>query len=425
MIVRKLSLFVYVIVLLLYAVFSYGFTDPNLVFTSNQLYWQFQTYMWNTFFSNDRLQASVYSVLILTLTISWMWFALDLKSLHKNGLLTLKRGLFVLVITTLPLLFSYNALSHDVFNYMFNAKMVVEYGKDPHVFTALDFPDDLWTRFMHNTHTAAPYGYGWTALSLVPYLLGFSFFSLTWFIFKLFSVASLFITFILLVKIVPFFKKTLNDNVFAVLITLINPFVLIEVVSNAHNDLWMMVFALAAVLITVSNRLSARLRVLASLLLLIASISIKYATAILLPWLLLLLIIKDARYLQTFVTGIKKFALQFLAPLLSHFYLKIFPALAVFSLSLLFLLPKSQFFHPWYFLWIIVWLPLLTQTKVASVLLVSSSALLLRYEPWIWNGGYAENTIQWQILISFISVVLVPSLLLKFKQFKTLQSLYE
>lgn len=420
-----MSLLVYLLLLLVYAVFSFSFTDPNLVFTSNELYWQFQSFMWRTFFSNERLQATLYSLLVISLSIAWVWLAHDLKTLHKKGQLTMKRGFLVLMLASLPLIFSYNALSHDVFNYMFNAKMVIEYGKDPHVFTALDFPNDLWTRFMHNTHTAAPYGYGWTGLSLLPYSLGFSLFSITWIIFKLFSVASLFLTYFLLLRIIPFFKRTLNDNVFAVLITLLHPFVLIEVVSNAHNDLWMMVFALASVFIALSNRLSFTLRISVSLLLLTASISIKYATAVLLPWILLLLIIKDAGYLQSFVTGIKKFALRFLAPLLSNMYLKLFPTVAVLSLCILFLLPKSQFFHPWYFLWIIVWLPLLAQKKLASLLLISSSVLLLRYIPWIWSGGYADNTTTWQMLISFTAVVLLPSVLVRFKRIKILQFLYE
>ena len=51
--------------------------------------------------------------------------------------------------------------------------MVVDHSANPHISTAWDFVSDPWTRFVQNAHSPAPYGYGWTGLSVGPYLLGF------------------------------------------------------------------------------------------------------------------------------------------------------------------------------------------------------------------------------------------------------------
>src|SRR3990172_6981226 len=114
----------------IYSVYSFSQTDPNQVFFSQSWYWQFQKFMWRLGFQER--------------------------------------------------------LSSDIYNYIFNAKMVWVYGANPHRQVALNFPDDQWLRFMHNTHTPAPYGYGWTMLSLVPSVIGQNHLKLTLLLVKMF-----------------------------------------------------------------------------------------------------------------------------------------------------------------------------------------------------------------------------------------------
>src|SRR5690606_16427971 len=149
----------------------------------------FQQWMWQTFFENRELMTYVY-VGIVAVAFALYW-AVTRDFNRKNVRLTLITSLLILS----PLLLAYNALSHDVFNYIFNAKMVRVYQADPHNKVALDFPQDDWLRFMHNTHTPAPYGYGWTAMSLVPSAIGMDKFVITWELFRLFSVVSLVLLF--------------------------------------------------------------------------------------------------------------------------------------------------------------------------------------------------------------------------------------
>ncbi|MBT3249336.1 MAG: hypothetical protein HN846_04565 [Candidatus Pacebacteria bacterium] len=368
-------LLAYFLLLTVYTVFSYSLTAPNLVLTSWSPYWKFQNWMWEAFFNNRQLLT--YSYLALIGLIFTNYF-LVLKSWPKNK----KLSWWLPLLITSPLIFSNNALSHDVFNYIFNAKMVVVYQANPHLQTALDFATDNWTRFMHNTHTPAPYFYGWTGLSLLPYALGGGKFSITWLVFRLFSFLSLGLLSFSMIKNI---KK---QNIW-LLGLLFNPLLLIEVVSNAHNDLWMMAPALVAMLVVSGKKTNKKIFV--SLALLLFSASVKLATLALLPvWLALVLPWRN------------------IWPKLNKFILTNWPFLTSVLLFLPLLTPRSKQFLPWYLIWSLVWLPLIGKKWQAwkTSLLVLSISSMLRYLPYIWKGNY-EGNVQWQqLLITWMPFIL-------------------
>jgi len=76
--------------------------------------------------------------------------------------------LLISILIGVGLLFSYPFLSHDLFNYLFDAKIVTFYHQNPYILKALDFPSDPWLRFMHWTHRTYPYGPSFLFLTLVP-----------------------------------------------------------------------------------------------------------------------------------------------------------------------------------------------------------------------------------------------------------------
>lgn len=344
---------------MLYSLWSFTFTDPNLYYSSAAPFVQFQNMMW----SIPLVWKSVTYVLIILL---WMVaFTRFISTQKVSGKQLLLLGCFAI----LPLLFSNNALSHDVFNYIFNARMIVKYGADPHIQVALQFAEDTWTRFMHNVHTPAPYWYGWTALSLIPYGLGLGIFSLTYLMFRIWSVLAV----LGLWGIYHFFhqdKKTSAPSAFwrDVSIVLLHPLFLIEFVSNTHNDLWMMVPALLS-LYLVKEKVSMT-KVLFSLSLLLLSISTKYVTAALIPiWLMMVI----AQYRKESIW---------------QFFQKWQWDLAALALFLPLLLPRSQFFHPWYLIWSMSFYPLMKSKIFKLVLLSLSISSLFRYVPWLWFGGF-------------------------------------
>ncbi|HYD35316.1 MAG TPA: hypothetical protein VD999_04575 [Vitreimonas sp.] len=388
----------YFALLLVYVVFSYSLTAPNLILTSWTPYWRFQLYMWKTFFNDRELLIPTYAALISTLWLSYFWLIYSLNyssaSWRTRLLNYSKYFLFsAYCLFTLPLLFANNALSYDVFNYIFNAKMVAVYQANPHVKVALDYYYDDWTRFMHNTHTPAPYGYGWTALSLIPYYLGQEKFLLTWFLFRGFSLVSLWLLAWM------YLKK--SENALRICIVLFNPLVLLEIITNSHNDLWMMVPALSSLLLLTGlnkkNFTASALKILASIVLLAFSISMKLATIVLIPiWIILLL-----------SSFFKNLPFKSLLPW--------WPVAASVLMFIPLLTLRSQQFHPWYLTWTLIWLPffpslttpkpLFQLTRWWSIFLITLSVTsLYRYIPYFHAGNFDGSVLLHQKMITWSAV---------------------
>jgi len=414
----------YWMLLSVYAIFSYALTDPNLVLSQWGPYWQFQLWMWENLFHNAGLTTGLYAGLMLLL------FAVFAQILSKLDSVTARTRVVILayVLMISPLLFSYNALSHDVFNYIFNARMVVEYGLDPHQQVALEF-DDTWTRFMHNTHTAAPYGYGWTGLSLVPYMLGFGYFSLTWMGFRMFSLLGLLLAGWVLQKLSRSMtgrERTLREMAFFFL----NPLVLIELLSNTHNDIWMLIPALAAFTLVwkLSVERSRRwLYVLSALIMFVFSISIKFTTLVWIP-VLMLVFVQQVLVSQLLLRGLDRIPLlwvrnraEWIARRVLSWINQRFVWLPSVSAVLAFLplfTDRSQQFHPWYLVWSLIWIPFLTKSWIGRVLIVFSVSSMLRYLPWLYYGNYTSDVLALQRITTWV----IPALYLCWLISRNLQS---
>ncbi len=411
--------FFYLVSLSIYALYSYSLTAPNLILSSWPPYWKFQTYMWSHFF-NDRQILSQYFLVIITsiwffyytFVCSIIWYVKKCKKNTKN-LMIRSRKIIVLgiIVVFVPLLLSVNALSYDVFNYLFNAKMVVIYHANPHLSVALDYAYDDWTRFMHNVHTPAPYGYGWTILSLIPYLIGFGKLLPTIISFKLFSILSIILlAWCYQITIKSFSQSKSQVNKMMAIFIILNPLLLIEIVTNVHNDLWMMVPSIAAILLirSLSQQRSVYFgRLLLAGILFILSVSIKFATVLLLPIILLLIMEQLLQKKWSILSFWSFFAsLVMFVPLLTA---------------------RSQQFHPWYLTWVLVWLPFfhfeLRSYKHSlfkkgyetleviqiiwflSIITLSTSSLF-RYYPYLLHGEFTDTILLQQKLITWIPFVI-------------------
>ncbi len=478
-----LAVVAYSFSLTLFAVWSFSLTDPNLVFTSWAPYWQTQTWLWQNIYADPVLQARLY-VLLVSLVIAsyglliWRWRLLTrhaeppftrhpelvsgssnsgsndrsemLKQVqhdkvrgHQHSSIFNKHLIFALGLILLPLLFSYNALSHDMFNYLFNAKMVAVYQANPHVQVALDFAQDNWTRFMHNTHTPAPYWYGWTGISLIPFFLGLSKFTLSWWLFRLFSVLSWVGLWWSWHKWGQWRGQSISTT-WKLAIALL-PLMLIEIIANGHNDLWMMVPAIFSLGMILYRKLCWS-TLLGSIVLLVFSISIKFATAVLLPlWLLIFisrLMSEWSRHSGFNSVSSKRgssYILRRLLPL-TQLLIQLSPLFASIMLFTPLLISRSQQFLPWYLTWSLVWIPLftwkihppstnrqLTQpnfyrlslfisafTKLWIVWLIALSiSALFRYVPWLLTGGeYTIDLLIQQKWILWVCGILISGIMI-------------
>jgi hypothetical protein len=423
------------VILGVWSIFSYSLTDHNLTLTSWAGYWSLQNWLWEVFFTNRLLLASTFGIVV----VSWfVTYGLLLKKIWEREL-SIRAVWVILLLSASILLLSYNALSHDVFNYIFNARIVLEYGANPHQAVALDFPYDLWTRFMHNTHTPAPYGYGWTAISLLPGWLGADTFILNWLLFRVVSICSLVLLADVLVRLLKLRKA--EKRSFWLAVVVLNPLVLVEVISNTHNDLWMMVPALWSLYLL--DRYTSKKMVALSLALLLLSISVKLVTVVLFPvWLLLTL--KNFTSIQKYV---ESKAVQFISRALRKGLQKVgvgspdqsvvyadgverepaavrtlvaaqgkfltdtlnawWPTAAALSLFVPLLTERSTYFHPWYLVWVVVFLPFLQPRVLQLLLIFFSISSLLRYLPWLYVGEYTAEVLQNRVLITWVFPVIL------------------
>jgi hypothetical protein len=385
-------LLIYFLLLSLYAWFSYGLTAPNLILINQPWFSQFQFWMWDHFYNNRPFLTATYIGIIILIFLAYLILMSRLRSLKIKR----SQKILVLILLSLPLVFSYNALSLDVFNYIFNARMIIKYQVDPHVTAAINFNDDPWLRFMHNIHTTAPYGYGWTLFSLPVYLLGMGKFLITWLNFRLLSLLSLILTAVCLCWL----KKTVSNSKLSLsdwALVVFNPLLLVEIISNSHNDLWMMLPALTSfgLIFTAAqhkknNKFWTSLGL--SLLLLSLSVSIKLASIVLVPiWLLL-----------TFNLFCPRFKQKQLRILIDHW-----PLLASIAMFLPLLTNRSQQFHPWYLTWSLVWLPLIHNKIWKKLLITFSLSSLLRYTPFLLANDYSQDVLLKQKIITWSAPLLL------------------
>src|SRR3972149_9460018 len=168
------------IAFILLTLYSFSQIDLNLTLSGYLYYQKFQNMMIGLGYYRRPLSAAIYLILLVLIFLTYLkWLKLIRK--YKISRNQLK---WLLLIIVLAGIFSYPAFSHDIFNYMFDARLVTKYQVSPWHYKALDFPADTWTRFMRWTHRPSVYPPIWIGLSLAPSLLGVGKFTLTLLLFK-------------------------------------------------------------------------------------------------------------------------------------------------------------------------------------------------------------------------------------------------
>ena len=258
--------------------FLYSFTQVDLGLTLTQAsWWQvLQTSFQYVGYFNRPLSAALYTALVLFMFILYgllLWLAHQ-KKLEK------KHVWISLLVTGGVLLFSYSAFSYDIFNYIFDAKIVTYYNLNPYLYKALDFPNDPMLSFMHWTHRVYPYGPIWLAATVPLSFLGFTFFLPTYFLFKALGVASYLGSVYYISKISKkiFPQSEISNMAFFAF----NPLVIIESLVSAHNDIFMLFLALWSFSMLLEKKK------MFAFVLILFSIGIKFATLFLFPVLLII-----------------------------------------------------------------------------------------------------------------------------------------
>lgn len=365
---------------------SFTLTDPNLYYSTHPIFVAFQNGMWSIGEDQHSQIVTFWYVAMVAAAFGLYVMVLKQRFLPQTHHLLLFAGSMVLFI------FSNPALSHDMYNYMFNAKALLLYGQDPHVQSALQIaPQDTWVRFMHNVHTPAPYGYGWTLLSLFPFVLGAGKFITTFLTFKLFMVIGFVLLFLFEKKLLERRKENVTKVDLALFF--VNPLVLVETVVNGHNDVWMMVLAFGSFLLLTYTKHVLSLPTIASVVVLLLSSQIKLATILLVPvWVILLLSQVGAHKQGSLRKPIASIGLYW-------------ADLSVLFLFIPLLTTRSQQFHPWYLIWSLSFLPFIRSKILRAGLLVFSVTSMLRYVPFLLAQEYSNQILVHSKLITWSAVL--------------------
>lgn len=352
--------------------YSFSQVDLNLTLSTNSTYQSFQTQLTNLGYFHRPLSTALYiTIILLLVTCYWLLVRLADKQAITKRQLWLLIGLMVIIL--LP---SYPAFSHDVFNYLFDSRIVTKYGFSPWHYKALDFPADDWIRFMRWTHRPSVYPPIWIAVSLIPSFLGFGKFIITLGLFKLLAAATYLSSCALILKIAHQLKKARPVTYLALFA--LNPLIIIESLSNAHMEIVMIFFALLAVNLYLSQK-----RPLAWLSLL-ASIGIKFMTGY-----LGLILIKGEKYLRYSVWLGTIILVAFIA---------------------------WYGFQPWYLLWVLPF-ALLTKGWERQLWIIASIAALFWNIPLIYLGDFDLPNPQLRLFLYVIVPFLLGTSVLAFRRF--------
>jgi hypothetical protein len=352
--------FVFVILSLFF--FTYTQVDLNLTLTKADFFQTVQkSFQYVGFY--QRPCATIWFT--LTIFSAYILYGLIIHYVSRHAVSIKHIWIFIGCITIIGV-FAYPAFSYDIFNYLFTAKTVLVYGKDPYIVKPIFFTGiDPWLNFMRWTHLVSAYTPLWILLSTIPYLLGFGYFLLILLNTKILLAVFFLLTAWGILKIVEI--QNPKQKALALVVFACNPLVIIEAIVSPHNDIVMMACAMFAWYFYLSGR-----RYL-SYLLLATSVAAKLMTIVLYP---------------VAYKGWKKI-----------------PALCCMVLAMCIGFWKKELL-PWYFLWVIPYVAVMSDVRELVVFAGGMSlALVLRYAPFIYFGEYNAQMQEWRTIVTVIPLV--------------------
>ncbi len=340
---------VFFLILFVLSIFSYGFIDPNLTLFTNRFFLHIQEPLKNFAYHQRPFATIFFFILLIGLFACYGIFLKNGKKIFTSW----KHICVVLVASGVILAFSYPALTYDLFNYVMTAKVAFAYHENPYIVMPVEIPNDPNLAFTRAANKVALYGPVWILITAIPHVVGGGDVWATLIAFKLLN-AAVYVGF-------SYFIWRLTKNLTNVIFFALNPLVLIEVLMNGHNDIYMMAFALFGLFLWYQKRI---MRKIVGVILLAASWFVKEATVVLAP----LLFFRNVSFERMLV------------------YAYIFLAAVFFIVA-----PIREELYPWYAVWLVATaalLPFASHRYLWGFTIVLSFALELRNLPYMWMGYY-------------------------------------
>ncbi|HUD44634.1 MAG TPA: hypothetical protein VMR41_03785 [Patescibacteria group bacterium] len=382
------SFVIYFLGLICLLLYSYTQVDLGLVITRVPWLYIIEKKFQYIGYFNRPLSTLIFILLVIFFTLSYVAI---LKLINAKKI---SPSIFwkILGITAVVLILCYNAFSYDLFNYIFDAKIVTHYQQNPYIHKALDYPTDPMLGFMHWTQRTYPYGPVWLGLTVPLSFIGFNYFLLTFYLFKLLIVGSYVGTVYFLYKILE--KMRVDKPLYQLALFAFNPLVLFEWGVSAHNDGVMFFFAIWAIYRLMDKKFSS------AFILLLLSIGIKFATVFLLP-LFIIVLLKRKEFGK--IDWRNNFFITFLLMLIPLFFV-------IFRTN----------FQPWYLLYLLVFLPLIPTKKVLQIVTSVIAILALGiYLSFLYTGSWHSPLFLLQSAVYYWLSVLSLIICVGFLLFKT------
>ena len=365
----------YALVSLILFLYSYTQVDLNLTLSRINTWQAIQKSFQHIGYFQRPLSTALYLGILAAL---FSLYAITLYWIRRKIITESQLWKIILGVSAI-LVLSYPAFSADMFNYMFTAKTIVVYHKNPYTVLPMWFSGvEPWITFMRWIHLPSAYTPAWIVLTLVPYLLGFRYFLLIMWNMK-FLVAGFY--FISVWGVGKILERTEKENkVLGMAMLGLNPLIVIESLVSSHNDIAMMAFAILSMYFFLLHKR------LGSWILLALSSAMKLITVFLIP---------------VFFLGFRRAI-----------------ALVAITLGLMVVLMQpNREFLPWYFVWIVPFVALLPNKSVLTVLTYGFSlGLLLRYAPYLYLGHWNSPvpTIIWWTAVGTPIVFLAGFIIFSF-----------
>lgn len=260
---------------------SIALTIPSVIYLiTNKTVDGFNTYYsytlekyTNTF--NGCIQGIIFIGLVIIFSILYV---LILKK-EKEVFSTKKQiAIFIIIISVLFAVIL-PILSSDIFYYMGDSWLAAKYGENPYYTTVYDLQkngtnDEILQNTGYWKNTTSVYGPVWNIISELLVSLSFGKITIALYIFKIAG---------LLVHILNcYIIYKITKNTKYVLMYGINPLVLVEALSNVHNDIYLIAMVLIAMYFLLKRK-----NIWLAAIFMALSIAIKYSTALLVPFILL------------------------------------------------------------------------------------------------------------------------------------------
>ena len=373
---RWLSLFFIFYILLSVSLFLYSFTQVDLGLTLTKIStWRLlETSFQHIGYFQRPFSSQIFLFIVFFMSISYL-ILLYFSYKKKIGR---KQIWALLLASTIILTFSYNAFSHDLFNYIFDAKVLTHYHQNPYFHKALDYPSDPMLSFMHWTHRNYPYGPLWLLITAPLTLIGGNIFLLTFFLFKI-LISSFFSGSVFMIEKIARTVKHEN-SIFALIFFAFNPLVIIESLVSSHNDIVMIFFILLGIYFLIKKR------VILAFIFIGASGLVKFLGFALIP-----------AFIVYVFNSYKNLNFSFNKLILSCLFLT--------SAFLVYVLSKMEL-QPWYLLWLLPFIALLRPNRyLLFPAIIISCIFVSTYSIFLFDGNWDRVAPAFKINLVIGSVV--------------------